>query len=161
MSFFEAVSVARNEAERFITHSVPRSRKDALQNESLFHMPLIALTIMLLAKGKSKPRVDEIGMFVSMCFEQSLQIFKGSSQELGWSANLRIRTVKALTFLESADFVTVNKNTYRLETTPVGRKIIDKLIEDNSKLCLFLLTAQRAYRNICKETAQEAKLHEV
>lgn len=161
MSFIEAMGIAGNEAERFITHSAPRSRKDALQNESLFHMPLIALTIMLLAKGNTKPRVDEIGMFVGMCFEQSLPTFKGSSQELGWSANLRIRTVKALTFLETADFVTVNKNTYRLETTPAGRKIIDKIIEENTKLCLFLLTAQRAYRNICKETAQEAKLHEI
>lgn len=54
MSFIEAMGMAGNEAERFITHSAPRSRKDALQNESLFHMPLIALTIMLLAKDALK-----------------------------------------------------------------------------------------------------------
>ncbi|QEY75037.1 hypothetical protein [Pseudomonas denitrificans (nom. rej.)] len=161
MNFTEAISMAGAEAESLITNSNPRLRKDALQNESLFHTPLIALTIMLLSKGKSKPRADEIGMFVGRCFEQSLPTFKGSSQELGWSANLRIRTVKALTFLEMADFVKVNKNTYRLETTPDGRKLIDKLIAENSKLCLFLLTAQRAYRNICKETAEEEKLHEI
>ncbi|MCF5715978.1 hypothetical protein I9H06_05785 [Pseudomonas tremae] len=161
MSILEAINIASEEADGFITHSAPRSRKDALQNESLFHMPLIALTIMLLGKGSSKPRADEIGMFVGMCFEQSLSTFKGSSQELGWSANLRIRTVRALTFLETAEFVKVNKNTYRVETTTSGRKILDKLTEDNTKLCLFLLTAQRAYRNICKENAEEAKLHEI
>jgi len=161
MSVIDAINIASYEADRFVTSSVPRSRRDALQNESLFHMPLIALTIMLLGKGSAKPRVDEIGMFVGMCFEQSLSTFKGSSQELGWSANLRIRTVRALTFLETAEFVNVNKNTYRLETTPAGRKFLNKLTEENTKLCLFLLTAQRAYRNMCKERAGEAKLHEI
>ena len=158
MSFVEIMEVASSEAPRIMTHNTPRSRKDALQNESLFHMPLIALTILMLAKGKSKPRADEIGMLVGICFEESLVTFRGSTQELGWSANLRIRTVRALTFLETTKLISVNKNTFRLETTPSGRKVVDGAISAEGELCVFLLTIQRAFRNICKERIAEEKL---
>ncbi|MFC5694860.1 hypothetical protein ACFPU0_04715 [Pseudomonas sp. GCM10022186] len=158
MNFIEAIELASNEAPRIIARNAPRSRKDVLQNESLFHMPLIALTILMLSKGKAKPRLDEIGMLVGVCFERSLATFNGSSQELGWSANLRIRTVKALTFLEAADLVTTNKSTSRLEATDNGKKIIDSIIREETKLCVCLLSIQRAYRNVCKERAAEAKL---
>ena len=158
MNFIEAIEIASNEAPVILTRNTPRSRRDALQNESLFHMPLIAMTILILAKGRSKPKADEIGMLIGLCFEQSIATFNGSSQELGWSANLRIRTVKALTFLESTNLVTINKNTSRLETTPTGKKVVDGAIESEGELCVFLLTIQRAFRNICKERAVEEKL---
>jgi len=158
MNFVEVMEVASSEAPRIVARSTPRSRKDALQNESLFHMPLIALTILMLAKGKSKPKVDEIGMLVGICFEQSIVTFNGSTQELGWSANLRIRTVRALAFLETTKLVSVNKNTSRLEATPSGRKIIDGAISAEGELCVFLLTIQRTFRNICKERVAEEKL---
>jgi hypothetical protein len=158
MSFVETMEIASSEAPRIVARKIPQSRKDALQNESLFHMPLIALTILMLAKGKSKPKADEIGMLVGICFEQSLVSFSGSTQELGWSANLRIRTVRALTFLEVSKLVTVNKNTTRLEATPSGKKIVEGAISAEGELCIFLLTIQRAFRNICKERVAEEKL---
>lgn len=158
MKLVEAIEIASTEAPLIITRSAPRSRRDALQNESLFHMPLIALSILSLAKGRSKPKADEIGKLIGQCFEHSLATFSGSSQELGWSANLRIRTVKALTFLESTNLIIINKNTSRLEATPAGKKIVDGAIESEGELCVFLLTIQREYRNICKERAVEEKL---
>ncbi|MCY1288092.1 hypothetical protein D9M70_371110 [compost metagenome] len=161
MNFREAVSVARAESTSLLTQSDPKSRHDVLGNESLFHTPLIALTIILLARSRSKPKQDEIGMLVGVCFEKSLASFKGSSQELGWSANLRIRTVKALTFLENAGLISTDISNSRIEATESGKKLIDRVLKEESRLCVALLMIKRAYRNICKERAVEAKLDEI
>ena len=161
MNFREAVSTAKTESMALLTESSPRGRYDVLGNESLFHTPLIALTIILLARSRAKPKQDEIGMLVGVCFEKSLVGFKGSSQELGWSANLRIRTVKAFTFLENTGFIIIDKSTSRIEATDSGKKLIDNILKDESRLCIALLMIKRAYRNICKERAVEVKLNEI
>lgn len=161
MNFREAVSNAKTESIALLTEGSPRGRQDVLGNDSLFHTPLIALTIILLARSRAKPKQDEIGMLVGVCFEKSLAGFKGSSQELGWSANLRIRTVKAFTFLENTGFIVINKETSRIEATDAGKKLIDTILKDESRLCIALLMIKRAYRNICKERAIEVKLNEI
>ncbi|TBW11174.1 hypothetical protein E0E50_08595 [Azotobacter chroococcum subsp. isscasi] len=161
MNFREAIQAARSESRQLATAYVSRDRSDILGNETLFHIPLIALTIILLARSRSKPKRDEIGMLIGICFEQSLAGFKGSSQELGWSANLRVRTVKALTFLEDTAMVVVNKHTSRIEATEKGQKFVDRVLSEQSHLCLSMLTIRRTYRNICKERDIEVKLDEI
>ncbi|ELQ14734.1 hypothetical protein A988_01501 [Pseudomonas syringae BRIP39023] len=161
MNFRDAVSTAKTEANALLTESSPKARNDVLGNESLFHTPLIALTIILLARSRVKPKQDEIGMLVGVCFEKSLAGFKGSSQELGWSANLRIRTVKALTFLEDTGLIITDKSTSRIAATESGKKLIDSILKEDSRLCIALLMIKRSYRNICKERAVEAKLNEI
>ncbi|MCX5511094.1 hypothetical protein [Pseudomonas sp. BJa3] len=161
MNFREAVSTAKTESLALLTESSPKGRQDVLGNESLFHTPLIALTIILLARSRAKPKYDEIGMLVGVCFEKSLAGFKGSIQELGWSANLRIRTVKAFTFLENTGFIIIDKSSSRIEATEIGKKLIDNVLKEDSRLCIALLKIKRAYRNICKERAVEVKLNEI
>jgi len=161
MSFREAVQVARTESRLLSSSYISKDHSDILGNETLFHIPLIALTIVLLARSRAKPKRDEIGMLIGKCFEQSIASFKGSTQELGWSANLRVRTVKALTFLEDTGMVVVNKHNSRIETTEAGQKFVDKVLSDESHLCLALLNIKRTYRNICKERDAEAKLDEI
>ena len=161
MNFREAVQVARTESRLLSSSYMSKDRSDILGNETLFHIPLIALTIVLLARSRAKPKRDEIGMLIGNCFEQSIASFKGSTQELGWSANLRVRTVKALTFLEDTGMVVVNKHNSRIEATEAGQKLVDSILSEESHLCLALLTIKRTYRNICKERDAEAKLDEI
>lgn len=161
MNFRDAVQVARTESRLLSSSYISKDRSDILGNETLFHIPLIALTIVLLARSRAKPKRDEIGMLIGNCFEQSIASFKGSTQELGWSANLRVRTVKALTFLEDTGLVVVNKHNSRIEATPAGQKLVDSVLSEESHLCLALLTIRRTYRNICKERDAEAKLDEI
>ncbi|EPN4464483.1 hypothetical protein ACET4R_22345 [Pseudomonas aeruginosa] len=161
MNFREAVAAASTESQSLNFSYSPRNRSDVLGNETLFHIPLIALTIVLLARSQAKPKRNDIGMLVGQCFEQSIASFKGSTQELGWSANLRVRTVKALTFLEDAGMVVVHKHNSRIDATEPGKKFIDKVLNEESHLCVALLTIKRSYRNICKERDIEAKLDEI
>lgn len=119
-----------------------------LSNEALFHLPLLAMTILLLSKSRRKPKIDELGQIVGECFERTFSGFKGSSQHIGWSANLRMRTVKALTFLEAADLVLVEKSNSRIRVTDKGKKVIAMAIEGDSDLAYTLQLIERNYRDI-------------
>ena len=119
-----------------------------LSNEALFHLPLLAMTILLLSKVRRKPKSNEIGQLVGECLERAFSGFKGSSQHLGWSANLRMRTVKALTFLETANLVTVDLHDSRIKATPNGKKVIEKAVNADSDLAFTLQSIERKYRDV-------------
>jgi hypothetical protein len=120
-----------------------------LNNEALFQLPLIALIVLLMAKDRRKPRISEVGQLVGESIEASMPGFKGSSQNIGWSANLRIRTVKAIGFLEQANLIVVDNFKSRLKITDLGKKVIERALGRNDDLSLGLVHAARAYRNIC------------
>ena len=121
-----------------------------LSNEALFHLPLLAITILVLAKDRRKPRTNQIGQLVGECFERTFVGFKGSSQHVGWSANLRVRTVRALTFLETARLVVIDED--RVTATDLGRKVLKAaLLDDHSDLSYTLRQLERSYRDISVE----------
>ena len=119
-----------------------------LSNEALFHLPLLAMTILILAKNIRKPKSEEIGQLVGECYERSFSGFKGSSQHLGWSANLRMRTVKALTFLEIAGLVIVDQSDSKIKATDKGKKVIKKVTYLDTNLAYTLLLIERNYRDL-------------
>ena len=128
---------------------VGESSRHQLNNEALFQLPLICLIVLLMAKDKRKPRVSEIGQLVGESIEGAMPGFKGSAQHLGWSANLRVRTVKAITFLEKTSLIEVNNRQSRLAITDLGKKVISKAISRDDDLSYNLAHIARAYRNIC------------
>lgn len=119
-----------------------------LSNEAMFHLPLIAITILVLARGHAKPTVHEIGQLVGDCYELTFPGFRGSAQNLGWSAALRVRTVQALAFLEQANLVDVGTQDRRIATTQMGRAIVEKAISTGGDLASNLAVVERSYRNI-------------
>jgi hypothetical protein len=120
-----------------------------LDNEALFQLPLICLIILLMAKDRAKPLVPEVGQLVGECIESTMHGFKGSAQHLGWSANLRLRTVKAIGFLELAQLIEIDSRNKRINISKLGRKIIDKALSRDDDLTYNLSTIAREYRNIC------------
>jgi hypothetical protein len=135
--------------------SLPNPREPiphALSNEALFQLPLLAMVILSISKGKSKPELPEIGQLVGECLERTVAGFKGSSQDIGWSANLRIRTIKALTFLEASGLAEVEARTKLVKATEMGRQVYDRAVEDEGYLSYALQTVERSYQNIRAET---------
>lgn len=126
-----------------------RETYHSLNNEALFQLPLIALIILVMAKDRRKPKVAEIGQLVGESIEASMLGFKGSAQHLGWSANLRMRTVKALNFLEMAQLVEVHNLKSRITATEMGKKVVIRAFESDDDLSYNLAQIARAYRNIC------------
>lgn len=128
-----------------------------LSNEALFHIPLLAAVVLTLTCLSRKPRTAEIGQMVGECIERTFTNFKGSSQRLGWSANLRIRTVTALAFLESASLVTV-ADKGMISATDLGRKTIKSAFAEDDDLSFTLMTVERSYRDICGERRSQLEL---
>jgi hypothetical protein len=124
----------------------------SLSNEALFQLPLLAMTILAIAKGSAKPLLPEIGQLVGECLERTVVGFKGSSQDIGWSGNLRIRTIKALTFLESTRQISVDKFTQRVSATDLGKKVYQSAMEGESPLAMSMKTIELSYQYIRDET---------
>jgi len=120
-----------------------------LDNEALFQLPFICLIVLLMAKDRRKPFVSETGQLVGESIEASVPGFKGSSQHLGWSTNLRVRTVKAISFLEVANLIKIDNRKSRIKSTELGSKVINKALSRDDDLAYNLSKVARAYRNIC------------
>jgi len=145
-SFFEKVkeSKAIIEIDQESTYE-----SNLLNNEALFQLPLISLIVLLLAKDKRKPFVSEIGQLVGESIEDSMYGFKGSSQHIAWSANLRVRTVKAISFLEQTNLIIIENRKGRVQITSLGKKVINHAINKDDNLAWNLTKISRSYRNIC------------
>jgi hypothetical protein len=122
-----------------------------LDNEALFQLPLLAMTILAISKGRSKPNLPEIGQLVGECLERIVAGFKGSSQDIGWSGNLRIRTIKALTFLESTGQITIDKVTREISATDLGKKVYSGAVEGDNLLAHSMKTIELSYQYIRDE----------
>lgn len=143
--------------------SIAISEKDSqknyqLNNEALFQLPLIAMIVLLLSKDRRKPVVTEIGQLVGESIEDALIGFKGSSQYLGWSAILRIRTVKAIGFLERSGMIEMRKSDNRIVATNLGKKVVDRALSGDDDLSYNLSLIRRSYRNICVNNQMDLEL---
>lgn len=130
-----------------------------LDNEALFQLPLLAMTILAISKGQSKPQLPEIGQLVGECLERTVIGFKGSSQDIGWSGNLRIRTIKALTFLESTGQVTIDEVTRRIAATALGKKIYNQALNAESILAVSMKTIELSYQYIRDEARVKGEVN--
>lgn len=128
-----------------------------LSNESLFHLPLLACVVLTLSRQRRPLRTHEVGQIVGECLEKTFVAFKGSAQYLGWSANLRIRTVSALGFLEAARLVSVSEKGH-VTTTEQGRKVIDKAVDANDDLAMTIISVQKVYRDVISERGSQMEL---
>lgn len=136
---------------RLSTEEPLGEERPGLDNEALFQLPLLAMVILTLSKGRSKPKVSEIGQLVGECLERTVAGFKGSSQYIGWSANLRIRTIHALSFLERKGLAMVDPSKKAILATERGRLVVDAAFEGETPLAFALATIERSFENIRTE----------
>lgn len=123
-----------------------------LSNDALFHIPLLAISILSLCKIKGKFTIPEVGQVIGECFERTLPGFKGSAQLLEWSSNLRVRTITALCFLEESRLIEVSETSDKnVVATKQGRKLVDRVVQENSELSYVISKLQRNYNLLKKE----------
>ena len=134
-------------------------KRNNLDNEALFQLPFIAMAILVMTKGSVKPSVSKLGRLVGECLERSMPAFKKSSQHIGWSSNLRVRTVKAISFLEIAGLVEVGTQTSKITITALGKKVISRALEGDTDLSNNLNNISRQFRNINKAYKLELRLN--
>lgn len=131
----------------------------SLSNEALFQIPLLAMAVLAISKSRSKPELPEIGQLVGECLKRTVVGFKGTSQDIGWSANLRIRTIKALTFLEATGLAEIDSRTREISVTALGRQVYEHAIEGETYLSVSLQTIERSYQNIRAEAKIQGEVN--
>jgi hypothetical protein len=146
--FFDEVEARGIEVH--FDHASPAAPQ-RLSNEALFHLPLIAITILMMSKGHAKPTISELGQLVGECYERAFPAFRGSAQHLGWSASLRVRTVQALSFLEQAQLVEIESVSRKISASEVGRKVINRALAKADDLAETLAAVERNFKNIKSE----------
>jgi len=146
-SFFDSIN-SKNVFIDFRSSKI-ENKENLLDNEALFQLPLISLIVLLMAKDRRKPEVSEIGQLVGESLEASMVGFKGSAQHIGWSANLRVRTVKAVSFLEHSELIEVQSRKGKIQITELGKRVIGLALNRDDNLAYNLAEIARSYRNIC------------
>jgi hypothetical protein len=152
MNYEEFFAEAAHRDVRIVAETDNERSIPLLSNEALFQLPFLAMAVLMISKGRKKPRTSEIGQLIGECLERSITGFKGSSQGIGWSANLRIRTVKALTFLEATDLVSVEARTNTINTTEKGRRVLSSALSVEGKLANTLFDVERSAQNVAAES---------
>jgi len=158
MTFDSFFSQLNQSPIRIEVSQPPTERFHGLDNEALFQLPFISMVVLLMAKGRRKPIVSEVGQLVGESLEASIPAFKGSSQHLGWSSNLRVRTVKAISFLELTNLIVVDNRKSRVKATELGIKVINAALGGDDELAYHLSIIARSYRNICISKQLEMEL---
>lgn len=157
MTTFDKFSEEADRSDVKVSFETSQRGPSLLSNEALFHIPLLACVVLTLSKQHRKPRTSEVGQIVGECMERTFAGFKGSSQRLGWSANLRIRTVAALDFLETAQLVSVADDG-KISATELGRKVMKTAFDTDDDLAYTLLVVERSYRDVCGERRSQMEL---
>lgn len=155
-AFFEQTSSYKISLDGTVANKTNRK----ISNEALFQLPFISMSILFLSKGLSKPTVNEIGQKIGTAFERSFPAFKGSSQHLGWSSNMRIRTTTAVSFLEVAKLITVDKHDKKVSITELGKIVADRVTQEDGNLKDNLTVVCKNFTGIRKEDKVKGLLYE-
>lgn len=148
MNISEFFEQARRQGVEVSFDRLEPVRPMKLSNEAMFHLPLIAITVLTISRSRMKPSVSELGQVIGDCFEQTFSGFRGSAQNIGWSAALRVRTVQALSFLEVSGLVTVDESSRTISATDLGKRALIKAFAGGTDLAETLAGVSRAYRNL-------------
>ena len=106
--------------------------------DALFYMPLLALTVMVIAR-RTPFRTVALGRSVAMLLVENFSALSHSTHGLETSITLRRRCADALAFLEASRLVMVSDDGERTVTlTDLGRKRFDNCLRDPSDLGLLV-----------------------
>lgn len=125
------------------------SRVSDTTTDGLFHTPLLALAVLVIAGGRSElPTCDvatwTLSTLVHHC--DALRIARGRIQ---WSLLLRRRCAEALVFLENVGLITVRTAPVRAVTlSKSGRQFVGKLRGRDDDAGVLVRALDRAYHAV-------------
>lgn len=106
--------------------------------DALFHLPLLALAMMVIAR-RTPFRTVALGRNVAMVLVEHFSALRRSPRGLKTSLTLRRRCADALAFLEAAKLVAVSPDSRREVTlTLAGKRHLDRAAREASDLGLFI-----------------------
>ena len=113
--------------------------------DALFHLPLLALAIMVIARHSSFQTVA-LGRTIAVLLVEHFSALRKSPHGLETSVTLRRRCADALAFLEAAGLITVTDDGLRfVSMTPAGKSHFDFALRDKTDLGMFVRQLRRSH----------------
>jgi hypothetical protein len=134
--FLESVSATDLRLYTVKAEALPGRAPETM--DAMFYMPLLALTVMVIAR-RTPFRTVALGRSVAMLLVENFSALSHSTHGLETSITLRRRCADALAFLEASRLVMVSDDGERTVTlTALGRKRFDTCLRDPSDLGLLV-----------------------
>lgn len=106
--------------------------------DALFHLPLLALAVMIIAR-RTPFRTIALGRNVALLLGEHFSALRRSQDGLETSLTLRRRCAEALAFLEAANLVAVSQDNQRtVALTQAGKTHLDRSMRDGTDLGLLV-----------------------
>jgi hypothetical protein len=132
------ISIAVSDV-RLVTPDDAVSRRSAPETmDALFYMPLLAISVMVIAR-RTPFRTVALGRSVAALLVEHFSALRRSTHGLETSITLRRRCADALAFLEASQLVAVSEDRERTITlTDKGKKHIDGCMREAGDLGLLM-----------------------
>lgn len=114
--------------------------------ESLFHVPLLALTLLVIIAGdRNGTRIGLLSAWASGVLSERTAAAGPSFQRFEWSVLLRTRCADALVFLEVAGLAATQRKAGAVTATPEGHAFLRRARGELGELGQLLRDLERAY----------------
>ena len=135
-AFLESVAATEMRLPVTGADTAPGRAPEAI--DALFHLPLLALAVMVIARRKPF-RTVALGRNVAMLLVEHFAALRRSPHGLETSLTLRRRCADALAFLEAAGLAMISRDPQRIITlTQDGKNHLDRAARDTTDLGLFV-----------------------
>jgi len=121
-----------------------------LGNEGLFHVPLLALCILIVSQGKKGELCTaDLAAWTGATLGNHFSGIDAARRKLEWSIQHRRRCADALVFLENVGLVTITQGQDRsVRCTDTGYTFVRKLLQQADETGVFCRSLERSYRAV-------------
>jgi hypothetical protein len=121
-----------------------------LGNEGLFHVPLLALCILIVGQGKKGDLCTaDLAAWTGATLGNHFSGIGAARRKLEWSLQHRRRCADALVFLENVGLVRVIEGAARsVRCTDTGYEFVRKLLHQADETGVFCRGLERSYRAV-------------
>ncbi|HTF68755.1 MAG TPA: hypothetical protein VK638_39355 [Edaphobacter sp.] len=132
------INVATSDVRLALADDVAPRRKAPETVDALFYMPLLAISMMIIAR-RTPFRTVALGRSVAALLVEHFSSLRRSTHGLETSITLRRRCADALAFLEASQLVSVSEDRERtVVLTDLGKKHVDGGMREASDLGLLM-----------------------
>lgn len=125
--------------------------------DALFHLPLLALAAMVIARNGPFRTVD-LGRSVATLLVEHFAALRHSRHGIEMSFTLRRRCADALAFLEAVGLAAVSEDRQRIITlTPAGKSHLDNGSRDSSDLGLLIRRLRIAQERVTARVGNDER----
>ena len=145
----EIVAEATAARARLSVNTEALSRLSDTPGEGLFHVPLLALTILVVSRARKGLPTTDVATWTLATLVKHFEALRLARWRIQWSFVLRQRCADALVFLEATGLTSVVGEASREVRPSVnGREFIVRLSRQKDEIGVLVRKLERAHRAV-------------